>query len=69
MSVVIETLVICDGCGEACNGDDRNENAAKIRAARKKVGWRQKGSKDYCADCSGNVIDQAFGRGSKAQNN
>jgi hypothetical protein len=61
--VVKETLVICDGCGEQCGGDDRNESAAQIRKARKTVGWTQRGKKDYCADCSDNIVDLAFGRG------
>lgn len=53
MSVVIETLVICDGCGEQMGGDDRSQTAKQIRAKRKKwEGWVQRGSKDYCLGCA-----------------
>lgn len=48
MSVVIETLVFCDTCGENLSGDDRSSTAAEIRKNRKKWGWVQIGSKDYC---------------------
>jgi hypothetical protein len=52
MSVVIETLVICDGCGENCSGDDGGKNARDIRATRKLYGWIQRGSLDYCEICA-----------------
>lgn len=52
MSAVIETLVLCDDCGHQNSGDDRNLNAAQIRANRKKCGWIQIGSTDYCARCA-----------------
>lgn len=53
MSVVIETLVICDGCGEQMGGDDRRKTAKRIRADRKQFdGWVQRESKDYCAECA-----------------
>lgn len=51
MSVVIETLVICDGCDDACGGDDRDRTAKEIRASRKSYGWVQRGKKDYCDEC------------------
>lgn len=52
--IVIETLVICDGCSDnGSGGDDRDLNAAQIRANRKKYGWIQRGSKDYCDACVG----------------
>jgi hypothetical protein len=54
MSVVIETLVICDECGQQNFGDDRHKNAADIRRDRKKAGWIQVGSKDYCDRCAPN---------------
>lgn len=51
MSVAIETVVYCDGCGENCCGDDRNYTAKEIRKSRKIDGWKQVGSKDYCPEC------------------
>ena len=52
MSVVIETLIYCDGCQENCRGDDRDWTARLIRASRKKhKGWEQIGSQDYCDRC------------------
>jgi len=50
--VVIELLVICDDCSEAYGGDDRDKTAAEIRATRKRYGWIQQGSKDYCERCA-----------------
>lgn len=61
--VVKETLVICDGCGEQNNGDDREATAAQIRKERKETGWTQNGKEDFCADCSGNPRNGAFGGG------
>jgi hypothetical protein len=52
MSVVVETLVFCDSCGDNCGGDDRSFNARHIRANRKKGGWVQRGAKDYCPNCA-----------------
>ena len=52
MSVVIETLVICDACYENCGGDDRSYRAKLIRKLRKRYGWIQRGSKDYCPECA-----------------
>lgn len=52
MSIQIETLVFCDGCGANCNGDDRTNSAKRIRATRSLSGWIQRGSKDYCPKCS-----------------
>lgn len=54
MSVVIETLVLCDDCGEQCGGDDRSQTATQIRASRKRAGWIQIGSEDYCPNCAPN---------------
>ncbi len=54
MSAVIETLVICDDCGQQNSGDDRSLNATQIRANRKRWGWIQVGSKDYCDKCAPN---------------
>jgi hypothetical protein len=52
MSVVIETLIFCDECGQQNFGDDRHLNAAEIRRNRKKAGWIQIGSKDFCDECA-----------------
>lgn len=52
MSVVVETLVFCDGCEDNCNGDDRSYSAGEIRRHRKLNGWIQVGAKDYCPDCA-----------------
>lgn len=52
MSVVIETLVLCDNCGQQNSGDDRSMSATQIRAGRKKYGWTQRGKLDYCDRCS-----------------
>lgn len=54
MSAIIETLVLCDDCGQQNSGDDRSSNAANIRANRKKIGWIQIGSRDYCDKCAPN---------------
>lgn len=54
MSVVIETLVVCDDCGDNCACDDRCDNAKQIRASRKRAGWIQIGSLDYCDRCAPN---------------
>lgn len=51
MSVVIETLVFCDGCSENLSADDRSFSAAHIRENRKRAGWYQKGKLDYCPEC------------------
>lgn len=55
MTVIIETLVFCDGCGENCSGDDREQTAYHIRKSRKECGWVQRGKKDYCAECKGTL--------------
>lgn len=53
MSVVIETLVFCDGCGANCNGDDWDKPAYIIREKRQKYGgWIMRNRKDYCSDCA-----------------
>lgn len=52
MSVVIETLILCDECGDSGGGDDRNYKATKIRASRKLAGWIQIGHQDYCDKCA-----------------
>jgi len=52
MSVVIETLVYCDSCGDNGDGDDRSLKAAQIRKDRKSLGWIQIGHKDYCEKCA-----------------
>lgn len=52
MSAVIETIVLCDECGEQCSGDDRHSPAHVIRKLRSQFGWIQKGSKDYCQNCA-----------------
>ncbi len=52
MSAVIETIVLCDDCGHQNSGDDRNLNAAEIRATRKTIGWIQIGKLDYCMHCA-----------------
>lgn len=52
MSAIIETIVCCDDCGHQNNGDDRHKTAAQIRHDRKRVGWIQIGSKDYCEKCA-----------------
>jgi hypothetical protein len=52
MSAVIETIVLCDECGEQCGGDDRYKPAWKIRLDRKSDGWTQMGKKDFCGNCS-----------------
>lgn len=52
MSIIIETLVFCDGCNDNCAGDDRSSNARQIRRDRKLYGWIQIGSKDYCGLCA-----------------
>lgn len=53
MSVVIQTFVYCDGCSENKFGDDWDNTAAEIRAARKlNDGWIQRGSNDFCPDCA-----------------
>ncbi len=54
MSVVIETLVFCDDCGDNATGDDRSFSAAHIRENRKQAGWIRVGSKDYCGNCAPN---------------
>lgn len=58
MSVVIETLVFCDGCSENHSGDDRSSSAKQIRASRKREGWIQRGSKDYCESCAKKLLDE-----------
>ena len=55
MSVVIETLVFCDRCGENSCGDDREQTAKAIRKSRKSAGWIQRGSKDYCGECADKI--------------
>lgn len=52
MNVIIETLVLCDDCGEQNSGDDRSLNAKEIRAGRRKTGWIQVGKLDYCPNCA-----------------
>ena len=56
MSVVIETLIFCDGkdCaldGPYCDGDGRSESAMSQRRGFEINGWRRVGSKDYCPHC------------------
>jgi hypothetical protein len=52
MSIQIETIVICDGCGANCGADDRHLTAKEIRDSRKARGWTQVGRRDYCDVCS-----------------
>jgi len=52
VSAVIETIVLCDECGNQCSGDDRNLPARRIREQRKRIGWIQIGSRDYCQECA-----------------
>lgn len=59
MSVTIETLVFCDGCGENCSGDDRSKTAAAIRKSRKESGWMQVGKLDYCERCTARLLKGA----------
>jgi hypothetical protein len=61
--VIIEVLVICDDCSDAYGGDDRDKTAAEIRATRKRYGWIQRGSRDYCDKCAPKHV----GRGGKAE--
>lgn len=58
MSVVIETLVCCDGCGHNNSGDDRHLPAYEIRKNRAKEGWRKIGQKDYCPKCVESLKDE-----------
>jgi len=51
MSVVIETIVYCDGCGDNHSGDQRNYTAKYQRESNKAEGWVQRGSKDFCQKC------------------
>lgn len=52
MSATIDTIVQCDDCGEQCSGDDRHLPAYRIREQRRRVGWIQIGSRDYCEKCA-----------------
>ena len=52
MSVVIETIVLCDECGHQNSGDDRNLDAKEIRRNRREIGWIQVGKRDYCQNCA-----------------
>ncbi len=57
MSVIIETLIVCDGGHPQCSGNDwsadsRHRGAAEQRRfARAKLGWHCVSSKDFCPKC------------------
>jgi hypothetical protein len=60
MSVVVETLIFCDGGDEGLpcpmdgpygSGDGRSRSAGSQRKGYRSDGWRYIGGKDYCPDC------------------
>ena len=51
MSIVIETILFCDGCGENGWGDERHFSAKYQRESNRQEGWVQRGSKDFCPNC------------------
>lgn len=57
MSVIIETIITCDGDSDNCEGNDwsadsRHFNASEQRKmAKDQLGWHHTGGKDYCATC------------------
>ena len=64
MSVVVETLIFCDGSGCAldgpyADGDQRHASAKAQRAGYGPDGWRLIAGKDYCPHC---VLKLPIGR-------
>lgn len=51
MSIVIETFLICDGCGENFGVDDRMQTGKTHRLRAKAEGWKVYNGKDFCSDC------------------
>lgn len=51
MSLVIETFIICDVCGDSFGVDSRNNTGTKQRTTAKSNGWIYSGNKDYCPNC------------------
>lgn len=54
MSLVIKRSVVCDHCGKSYCGFVKNINAAEIRAAAAKDGWRYHTTSliDTCPECA-----------------
>jgi hypothetical protein len=51
MSIYIERICACDGCGENLGGDDRDKSAKEIRWNRRQQGWVYRNGYDFCAEC------------------
>jgi len=51
MSLVIETFVMCDSCGNNFGIDNRQRNGTQQRNAAKQHGWIYSGNKDLCNNC------------------
>ena len=54
MSIVIETFLVCDKCGENFGIDNRHQSGAAHRANAEQSGWILKGNKDICPNCQKN---------------
>jgi CDP-glycerol glycerophosphotransferase (TagB/SpsB family) len=53
MSLTIETLIHCNGCGKCwADSDCRNETGTKQRKEAKEAGWTCKARQDFCDTCS-----------------
>lgn len=51
MSIVVETFLICDGCGKNFGIDNRERSSFTQRLHAKSNGWKAIRSKDYCPNC------------------
>ena len=57
MSVVVQRFVQCDKC-KKCAEDNQDQwdcSSKYLRAYLSKIGWVQKGKKDFCPDCKINL--------------
>lgn len=51
MSLIIETHIICDSCGNDFGIDMRHLKGFLQRKSAKLQGWIYSGNKDLCPDC------------------
>lgn len=51
MGIVVETFLICDGCGKTFGVDNRHETGQRHRKHAKANGWVVIKNKDYCPSC------------------
>ena len=71
MSIVVETLLFCDGRSQGCtcqmtapyaDGDSKSDSAKEQRNSAKAEGWSRRNGKDYCPDCTDQIKNTTLNR-------